>query len=401
MLKTDKASCTGCGVCMQVCPIDSIVMKSNDEGFLYPSVDENRCVNCGLCNNYCHAQMEAKAEDDFSSQIFVGYNKNSAEKLASSSGGIFSLLAKSILSSNGVVYGAAFDNEFNVIHKRCDDENYLYELRGSKYVQSDLKETFSQTKLDLEDDKKVLFTGTPCQIGALKKFLAKEYDNLYTQSFICHGVPSPKVWKNYLEEIEKEHGKIKALSFRDKTNGWSNYSLKFVFENADDLIIPHGKDSFINLFLKNACLRLSCHNCNYKSNEAHLLSDITLADWWGMDKNILPSAGDDGASIIIINSQKGDKLFREISHNLVFEKADYSSTICKNPSYFQASVPSGKRDKVFHRLDSMSIDKLAKKYASLPLRHRIKRIVFAVIYDTASCIGVLRLYKKLKKLIRK
>ena len=395
MLKTDKANCTGCGVCAQVCPYNLIEMKSNDEGFLYPSVDKNSCVNCGLCDKYCHAQMELKCESVFSSQIFVGYNKNLDEKLASSSGGIFSLLAKSILSSNGVVYGAAFDNEFNVIHKRCDDENSLYELRGSKYVQSDLKETFSLAKLDLESRKKVLFTGTPCQIGALKKFLTKEYDNLYTQSFICHGVPSPKVWRKYLDGIEKTHGKIKGISFRDKTNGWSNYSLKFVFENADNLIISHGKDPFINLFLKNACLRLSCHNCNYKSNEAHSLSDITLADWWGMDKNILPDAGDDGASIIIINSPKGHKLFQQISDELVFEKADYLSTICKNPSYFQASAPSKKRNKMFRHLDSMSIDKLAKKYTSPPLRHRIKRIVVAVIYQISSHIGVLKLYKKL------
>ena len=337
---TDKDNCTGCRSCELACPKNCIQMSPDDEGFLYPTVDKSNCIDCGLCDKICHMQKESDSTKDFGGEIFVGINNNESERLTSSSGGIFSLLAKRVFSLGGVVYGVGFDSDFNVIHKRCDSISSIGELRGSKYVQSDLSDTFALAKKDLTNGIVVLFTGTPCQIGALKSYLGKEYENLYTQSFICHGVPSPLVWRKFVDYVSSsENKKIKKISFRDKTYGWKRFSMKIVFEDDTSIVKTLDKDIYLQLFLKNTCLRPSCHDCHYKTFEAHSLSDITLADWWGMPQGILPPAEDDkGASIIIANTPKGKQLLDSVNDDITLASASYEQTVSRNSAY-SYSVP--------------------------------------------------------------
>ena len=193
--------------------------------------------------------------------------------------------------------------------------------------------------------------------------MGKDYANLYTQSFICHGVPSPKVWKEFVAYILSSTGKkIKNISFRDKTYGWNRYSMKIEFEDDASIVKTLDKDIYLQLFLKNTCLRPSCHNCHYKTFEAHSLSDITLADWWGMSQGILPSAEDDkGASIIIANTPKGKQLIDSVKNDITLASASYEQTVSRNPSYSYSAQMSKHRTSVFANISKMPIDKLSKK----------------------------------------
>ena len=198
----DKSKCCGCSGCMNICPKNAIIMKEDKNGFKYPIVDKEKCINCGLCEKVCPI-LNNKKEQQKEIKAYACYNKNIEERLKSSSGGIFILLAKEILKRNGIVFGAAFDENFNVKHISIDNEKDIEKLMGSKYVQSNMGKVYKEVKEFLENGKYILFSGTPCQIEGLKKFLKKDYDKLYTQDIICHGVPSPKIWQMYLEYQKK------------------------------------------------------------------------------------------------------------------------------------------------------------------------------------------------------
>lgn len=278
----DKSLCSGCHACMSVCPKFAITMQKDNEGFLYPIVDENKCIGCDLCDKSCQVLNPITNENE----PIVAYacnNLNDAVRMQSSSGGIFSLIAEWIISQNGVVFGAGFDDELNVVHMAVDNTNDLSKLRGSKYVQSVIGDSYIQTKELLDAGIKVLFSGTPCQIDGLLHFLRKDYDNLYTLDIVCHGVPSPKVWKKYLEYQEILNGsslsKTKLPTFRSKEDGWIRFRSALFFENGNSYSMTHEKDLYMKAFLKNVSLRNSCFSCYSKSINRN--SDITLADLWG------------------------------------------------------------------------------------------------------------------------
>ena len=214
----DKTNCCGCGACSNICPKSCITMQADEEGFLYPKINKKTCINCGLCEKICPILNKPKTYQIL--QCYAAKHKNSKIKLKSSSGGIFTALAENILKEGGVVFGAAFDKDWNVRHTFCKNLNDLDKLRRSKYVQSDIGLTYRQTKDFLDKECKVLFTGTPCQIAALRNFLGKEYENLLTAELFCHGVPSPTVWQKFLEENTQKN-RIKAIDFRHKRLGWN------------------------------------------------------------------------------------------------------------------------------------------------------------------------------------
>ena len=232
MLQVNKTNCYGCTACYSVCPKSAIKMKEDERGFLYPEVIREECVNCGLCEKLCCTQKYKKNEMP---EAYAVKNKNDEIRMKSSSGGFFSLIANKILEENGIVYGATYDKKFNVRHKRITKKQELDELRGSKYIQSDLKDSFKNVKEDLKADRKVLFVGTPCQIYGLKKYLNnKEQEKLITLDLICHGVPSPKLWREFVQYIEKDNKSIlKKFTFRNKKNGWRPSTLATFTNNVE------------------------------------------------------------------------------------------------------------------------------------------------------------------------
>lgn len=353
-----KEQCSGCHACYNICPKSCIKMYSDSEGFLYPEIDYGICIDCGLCKKVCPAYNEYKGNPK--GEAYACVNKDDDIRLSSSSGGIFTLLAENILNKNGVVFGAAFDVNFNVGHicvTSCDE---LSALRGSKYVQSTVCDAFSKAKKILDDGRPVLFTGTPCQISGLKTYLGRDYDNLISQDIICHGSPSPKIWQKYLDYCKKGTSEVDSVCFRDKAKGWNNYSVLIRFSNGSERTNVFSKDLYMKAFLSNLSLRPSCYNCKSKSVERE--SDITLADFWGV-KSIAPEIFDDkGTSLVLINSPKGKRIFEEIKNDIKYMNADFDSAVKYNTSVSVSAKMPKNRNKFFENADKTDFSKLVKRY---------------------------------------
>ena len=288
----DKSQCCGCAACVQACPKQCIQMLEDKEGFLYPQVDADICIHCGLCEKVCPELHLLEEREPF--KVYAAKNINEEVRESSSSGGIFTLIAEQIIDEGGVVFGARFDEHWEVIHDMVTTKEDLKIFRGSKYVQSRMGNTFKQVKCCLEVGKKVLFTGTPCQVAGLKHFLRKDYDNLLTMDFVCHGVPSPKVWRSYLSEIS-QGSKIKNIEFRNKQQGWKNFCFVLDIENLKRGNVlskssVFGDNIFMQAFLSNILLRPCCYACPVKCGKSG--SDLTVGDFWGIEK-VLPDFDDD------------------------------------------------------------------------------------------------------------
>lgn len=340
--------CSGCHACYSACPQKCIRMTMDDEGFFCPVVNTEKCVNCGICEKVCPV-LSNKEKEKTMSLAYACYNRNEDVRLKSSSGGIFTLLAERIIDMGGVVFGAAFDDGFDVVHKCIDNKKDLEKLRGSKYVQSTIGETYIEAKKLLDSGRIVLFSGTPCQIDGLLSFIGKDYENLYTQDLICHGVPSPKVWRKYVEYMEKnENSKFKNVYFRNKKIGWKNFCMKIAYENNAVYTRKHGEDLFVKSFLKNITLRKSCYEC--KSKSLNRASDITLADFWGIEL-ILPEMDDDrGTSLVFANSPKGQKLFNDIFESIICKEVDLEKSVSFNTAAYKSVPYNKKRHKFFANL---------------------------------------------------
>ena len=366
----DKASCVGCNACCTICPVNAITMIEDNEGFNYPSVDGKRCVKCGACANVCPVKISKELSHNrhFNSEwVFAGYNKDEHFREVSSSGGIFCLLASSLLDNCGVVVGAAFDESFNVVHKLVDNKDDLFEILGTKYVQSNIVRTYEETREHLINGTKVLYSGTPCQIAGLKAFLSKEYDNLITVSTVCHGVPSPGIWREYINQSYKPT----AINFRDKSLGWKSYQIK-ISEGNKTVCIKKSKEAFMKAYLNDYILRPSCYECLFKNIP---YSDIILGDFWGIDK-IDPSMDDDhGTSLIILNTDKGIRFFKEIKNSIVCKEFSFEDALKYNPAINQSSPKPDNRDSFFVYYKCHSLRKTVEKFIGVSLFKRIiKRV---------------------------
>ncbi|NGU73150.1 4Fe-4S dicluster domain-containing protein [Clostridium perfringens] len=375
----DKKDCCGCAACKQICPKKCIEMKYDEEGFEYPVVNILSCIDCGLCESVCPIKSFDKKSESVES--YVAYSKDLKTRVKSSSGAIFSLCAEYVLKNNGIVFGAIFDSEFMVHHVYIDSIENLKYLQGSKYLQSRIENTYQETERFLKEGKEVLYSGTACQIAGLKKYLKKEYSNLYTIDVLCHGVPSPKVWKKYLdEEVKKSNNNISKVFFRNKTTGWKQYSVYFEYTDGTQIMESNIKNDYMRLFLKDICLRPSCYDCKFKSLDRP--SDITLGDSWGIE-NIMPEMDDDkGTSVILIHSKNGKKMFEKINKNMIFKSGDVDSILPPNADSRKSVAVHPKRDLFFEKLNKgESIKELVKLIEYSPkqkINNFFRRIYFKI-----------------------
>lgn len=296
------------------------------------------------------------------------------------SGGVFTLLASLVIEKGGIVYGASFNNENTVEHIEIDKVNDLNKLRGSKYVQSKIGNTYSKIKDYLNQGRLVYFSGTPCQIDGLLAFLNKRYDNLILQDIVCHGVPSPKVWKKYLEQFNIEEAA--KISFRDKSTGWDSYS--FTIDQKEKFTQLSSQNEYMKIFLKDLCLRPSCYDCHSKS--LHRNSDITLADFWGI-KNICPELYDNkGTSLVFINSKKGKELFENIKQDIEYKKVNIEEASKYNPSSYKSVPVPDKRNKYMENIFDNDFNKYSKEYTKTPLLLKIKIIISICLHKVKRIV---------------
>lgn len=378
---TDKSKCCGCNACKEICPKKCIEMKSDSEGFLYPVVNKEKCTNCKLCERVCPIKNAKEKSDDLVN-CYVAYVDDDKTRLKSSSGGLFSEIAQEILKRNGVIFGAAFDDEFNVNHTCIQDKKDLYKLMGSKYTQSIIGDTYAKVKEILNSNRYVLYSGTACQIEGLKSYLRKDYEKLYTIDVLCHGVPSPRVWKLYLDYQKETYvSDIEEISFRLKEPGWKNYSIKMLFKNSKKFQQRAFKNDYMNLFLSNICLRPSCHDCKFK--RLNRSSDITIGDAWGV-QSFLPEMDDDkGTSVVLIHSEKGKELFEIIKNHLKYKQCKVDQALPPTADSRKSVKIHKKRNKFFCKLNKgTSIETLAKMIRptiSKRLKGKAKRIARKIL----------------------
>ena len=393
---TEKENCTGCYGCTSICPKACITMESDHEGFWYPVVDHDQCIQCGMCIEVCpilQAPSE-KNQEEPDPQAYAAYNMDGMTRLESSSGGLFTLIAEEILEAGGVVFGARFDDKFNVVHGYVEQKDGLGEFRGSKYVQSKIGESYRQVRSFLQEGRLVLFTGTPCQISGLKHYLGWEHDNLFCQDIVCHGVPSPKAWQNYVSYREnRADSPARRIAFRRKDRGWKRYSVSFTFNDDTEYRQILHQDLYMQAFLKDICLRPSCHACHFKT--VHRDSDITLADFWGI-QNVLPEMDDDkGTSLVIVHSPKGEELMDQIHERVVTREIDVWSGIKYNPAMTGSARRHPGREEFFARLDDERTDRLIKRLCGDKLTVRLKRRLVAVARFVLAKLGLLEMVKRM------
>lgn len=335
---TDKSQCCGCTACASICPKQCIQMIEDKEGFLYPQINHSVCVDCRLCEKVCPVLHPVQAKEK--PAVFAAVNNNSEVRMQSSSGGIFTLLAERTIKKGGVVFGASFDENWRVVHQYTETMEGVARFRGSKYVQSDMGTSFQNAKYFLDQGREVLFSGTPCQIAGLKNYLRKSYSNLFTVDLVCHGTPSPDVWRKYLLETICRRLNLKNIKdlnigdhisnicFRSKENGWKNYHVRFEYKNGEVESLPFYRNSYMSVFLSNLSIRPCCYSCPAKLYQ--IQSDITLADFWGVNE-ICPEIDDDkGCGLIFVNDKEKFELSDSLDCKL--KRLFLDSIVKYNPS---------------------------------------------------------------------
>lgn len=347
----DKKNCCGCAACVQRCPKHCITLHEDAEGFLYPEVDPSVCIDCGLCEKVCpvlHPGLPCRPE-----QAYAAYHSDESVRSCSSSGGVFTALSTVVLQEGGVVFGARFDEQFEVVHDYTETLEGLSVFRGSKYLQSRIGDTFRQAESFLKEGRKVLFSGTPCQISGLLRFLRKEYANLLTVDFICHGVPSSLAWRSYLRNAcasvspSSTYRLPQTVSFRDKTHGWKNYEVHVEFPSASGSGVVHEKffsNAYMRGFLHDLYLRPSCYSCPSKCQKSG--ADLTIGDFWGIER-VLPDFDDDrGMNSVLVHTEKGSQIWKRLS--LPCRAVRYEDVLRGNPALEHSPAYPGKKRALFY-----------------------------------------------------
>lgn len=363
----DPTQCCGCSACADICPKGAISMIRRD-GFSYPEINKALCIECGLCTSVCTFGQEKNTQ----SNCIRAYACKAEEpvRMQSSSGGIFTALSDHVLELGGVIYGAAFDSSMVLRHARATTPQKRDAMRGSKYIQSNTAGIFRQVKADLKEGRQVLFTGTPCQVAALKAFLKKDHANLLLVDIICHGVPSPEIWEQFVTYLnEKYHAQVTDYSFRNKQVSWRRYSA--TVKLSDGRVIPENDHtgSFIELFRYDVCMRPSCTVCRYASH--HREGDITIGDFWGIE-NVLPELDDNkGVSSIMVNSPKAEAFLEQIKDRLTLAECTQEQIAAGQLNLSKPSRPSNKAVPFQADWKVLPFRKLLRKYTRVGIKRRV------------------------------
>lgn len=397
----NKKDCCGCEACVQRCPKRCINMHEDEEGFLYPNVNPSLCIDCGFCEKVCPVINQSEIHKPL--KVYAAKNQDEQIRLSSSSGGIFTMLAEQVLNDDGVVFGARFNVNWEVEHGYADTLDGIASFRGSKYVQSRIGDSYLQVEVLLKQGRKVLFSGTPCQVAGLKKYLGnRKYDNLLTVDVVCHGVPSPLVWRKYLGEIIRPKGVagkntvlsslntipvITGISFRDKKWGWKKYGFEIrisAFEADENSVLKSGiqediylyepldKNLFMKGFLKNLYLRPSCYACASRSGKSG--SDITLADYWGI-QYVSPEIDDDkGVSLVFLNTSKGLCVYDSLHIQSI--ESSYQNALNGNPCIERSISMAYNRTQFFKQWKDGHLLELINKLTKSTMLSQLKRYLF-------------------------
>lgn len=366
-----KEECYGCGACNNVCSTSAITMEMDYEGFEYPVINKGKCVDCGLCYKVCpYADMSYFSKKE--PNVYAMNNVDNQIRLNSSSGGVFHEIAKNAFGKNGVVFGVKLTPEFSAIHVVGERIEETTAMRGSKYIQSSIKQTFNEAKKYLETGRYVVFTGTPCQIHGLRMFLNKKYDNLLTVDLICHGPGSTKVFQKYIEFNEKKYKKkVSSYIFRSKKYNWTeDYCIEMVFSDGSFITQSGTKDGYMNAFLQNYCIRPACHHCKY--TRIYRVSDITLADYWGVSKYHHELYDRLGTSLVLINTDIGANVLRYIQSQFVFLKSKLQYAINEQPCLSNPVKPNPFRKQFYYEFNKYGYGYVHEKYLS---NNKVKKFI--------------------------
>lgn len=338
-------NCCGCRACEQICPKKAISMIENKNGFLMPFVDDSKCIGCGLCVQSC--AFKEPVNKNMPLSVYAARFLNDKILAKSSSGGIFPAISYEILKSKGVVVGCRYNERLKAEHICIEDVDDIVYLQGSKYVQSDTLNTYTKIREYLNCGRTVLFSGTPCQVGGLKKYLRKDYDNLFTIETICHGAPSPKIFAKYLEWLAERFGsKVVGFSFRDKEKkAWGGFDLRVQLENGTVKFIYGQTDPYFVGFFEGRLSRDSCYNCVYATRDR--VADLTLGDYWGIEKAHIDFVDPRGVSVVLVNSKKGEWLFDLIKDKIFYVKSDWESAALLNPELKRPAIKPEVRDRFY------------------------------------------------------
>lgn len=381
----NKENCCGCTACLHICPQDAISMEFDKEGFLYPHIDQEKCVDCKKCIQVCAFQNKNKVSNTLNPpKVFAAKHISDEVRERSTSGGLFTAISDFVLNTGGIVYGAAFDDKLKVVHVRATEETTRNVCCGSKYVQSELGDTFKSVASDLLSEKLVLFTGTPCQVASLNRYLEKRkvsVQKLLTADLICHGTPSPVIFADYLRFVETKFRKrLCDYKFRPKSLGWGH---------IEEAVFADGSREFNNpvtsvhkaLFHSKLCLRPACHVCRYANISRP--SDITMADFWGIEE-VLPGFADKlGVSAAIINTTKGEYLFEKVKDYLFLEESTIEDVAAKQTNLYTPTKANRRRKKFWIDYRNKGFEYVAKKYGGYGTLNAIQRKIYRFIKNMA------------------
>lgn len=367
---SDKHNCCGCSACAQRCPKQSITMHEDDEGFLYPYVDSSTCIDCGLCEKVCPVLNQSAERRPL--ECYAAKNADETVRSKCSSGGIFIPIATSVIKEGGVVFGAKYNEKWELVHASAQTLQEIDSFRGSKYVQSKIGTTFIEAEQYLKEGRKVLFSGTPCQIAALHKFLRKDFDNLITVDVVCHGTPSPMVWRDYKSQLPMDG--VKEIRMKDKSTGWRSYSFSLFGEDGTPTFSERAStNKYLMAFSRNLTLRPSCFRCPAKAGKSG--SDITLADYWGIEK-LLPSMDDNkGTSFVCANTDNGVFLLKAL--DTLLTPANYDASAPYNSCIYLSTSEPQDRSEFWKNYSCQGVQAL---FTLNPIKQNIiKRIIKRII----------------------